>query len=127
MGAQAVAEHGSAGFQVLPAAGRRGRPASGTMHARHRDTGRDRLRDTLGVSRETLERLEAFAAELQRWNPVINLVSRDSLSALWTRHILDSAQLLALAHAGAREWRDIGTGGGFPGLVIAILAADMRP
>jgi 16S rRNA (guanine527-N7)-methyltransferase len=125
-GAQAVAERARR-VSGSASGGSQG-PASLRDHAaRHRDTGRDRLRDTLGVSRETLERLEAFAAELQRWNPVVNLVSRDSLSALWTRHILDSAQLLALAHAGAREWRDIGTGGGFPGLVIAILAADMRP
>lgn len=91
------------------------------------DVIRDRLRDELGVSCETIERLDAFAGELRRWNRAINLVSSGSLPALWSRHILDSAQLLRLAPPGARTWRDIGTGGGFPGLVIAILAIEARP
>lgn len=78
------------------------------------------------VSRETIERLDAYAALLLRWSERINLVSPKSLEALWERHFLDSAQLLA--HAGdARVWADLGSGGGFPGLVVAILAQETHP
>lgn len=79
------------------------------------------------VSRETEARLEEFADQLRKWNPRINLVSRPSLAQLDRRHIDDSAQLFALCPPGARNWLDIGSGGGFPGLVIAILAADAAP
>ena len=81
----------------------------------------------LNVSRETAARLDTYAALLEKWNPAINLVAKSTLAALWPRHILDSAQLLALAPPGARRWADLGSGGGFPGLVIAILAADTAP
>lgn len=79
------------------------------------------------VSRETLERLEEYAALLTSWNARINLVSKPTIADLWTRHILDSAQLFDLAPGTARTWADLGSGGGFPGLVIAILAAERRP
>jgi len=79
------------------------------------------------VSRETRDRLETFAALLEKWNPAINLVSSSTLPELWARHFVDSAQVLALASAGARQWSDLGTGGGFPGLVVAILAQEIRP
>ncbi|GAB4381915.1 16S rRNA (guanine(527)-N(7))-methyltransferase RsmG [Albidovulum sp.] len=85
------------------------------------------FRDAWPVSRETLDRLEALAALLTRWNPRINLVSARTLPQLWTRHFLDSAQLLDLAPPAARHWADLGSGGGFPGLVVAILAAEQRP
>jgi len=81
----------------------------------------------LGVSRETIERLERLVALLTKWNSAINLVSRTSASATWTRHILDSAQIYDLAPATTRHWADLGSGGGFPGLVVAILAAELRP
>jgi 16S rRNA (guanine527-N7)-methyltransferase len=74
-----------------------------------------------GVSRETLVRLEAYAALLVQWNPRINLVSRDSLRDPWRRHFLDSAQLLPYVPASARSLVDLGSGAGFPGLVLAIL------
>lgn len=80
-----------------------------------------------GVSRETLERLNRLESLLVKWNPAINLVSRASLPAAWDRHILDSAQLFGLITDDAQHWVDIGSGGGFPGLVIACLAADLRP
>ena len=80
-----------------------------------------------GVSRETLERLNRLESLLVKWNPAINLVSRASLPAAWDRHILDSAQLFSLITDNAQHWVDIGSGGGFPGLVIACLAADLRP
>jgi len=78
------------------------------------------------VSRETLARLNAFAALLAKWNPAINLVAPSTLGQLWTRHFLDSAQVLEVAPDG-QSWADIGTGGGFPGLIVAILAAEKRP
>jgi 16S rRNA (guanine527-N7)-methyltransferase len=75
------------------------------------------------VSRETLARLERYAATLLKWNPRINLVAPATLDTLWTRHILDSAQIFKLADDGVNHWADLGSGGGFPGLVVAILAA----
>lgn len=81
----------------------------------------------LDVSRETFERLESYADLLRKWNARINLVSGASLSELWTRHILDSAQLLTLAPASGNRWIDLGSGGGFPGAVVAILAAEKQP
>ncbi|TMV83054.1 16S rRNA (guanine(527)-N(7))-methyltransferase RsmG [Thioclava sp. BHET1] len=79
------------------------------------------------VSRETMERLEHYAALLRKWNPAINLVSKSTLEELWTRHFLDSAQIYDHCPEGAQHWVDLGSGGGFPGLVIAILAAENRP
>ena len=79
------------------------------------------------VSRETLERLEAYDALLNKWNPAINLVSPATLSQLWTRHFLDSAQHFDLAEGREGLWADLGSGGGFPGLVVAILAKEKRP
>ncbi len=81
----------------------------------------------LDVSRETQARLQTYAGLLEKWNPRINLVSRATLGALWTRHFLDSAQLLDLAPETTRHWCDLGSGGGFPGLVLAILAPERRP
>ena len=78
------------------------------------------------VSRETLARLDSYAALLTKWNPAINLVAPSTLGQLWTRHFLDSAQVLEIAPEG-HTWVDIGTGGGFPGLIVAILAAEKRP
>lgn len=75
------------------------------------------------VPRETLDRLEAFCEHLRAESEVQNLVSRSSLEHLWTRHIVDSAQLLRLATSLAAEagWLDLGTGAGFPGLIVALL------
>ncbi len=86
------------------------------------------LRDIgLGVSRETLDRLEHYAALIQRWTPRVNLVAASTLDSLWTRHILDSAQIFPLAPPTARTWADLGSGAGLPGIVMAILAAEKRP
>lgn len=73
------------------------------------------------VSRETLDRLERYAALLRKWQRAINLVGADTLPDLWRRHFLDSAQLRPLVPAGARTLLDLGSGAGFPGLVLAIL------
>jgi len=86
------------------------------------------FRDAYDVSRETSERLRIYAELIEKWNPVIDLVSRSTLGDLWTRHFVDSAQLYRLAAGDLRKWADLGSGGGFPGLVIAILAAgEGRP
>lgn len=78
------------------------------------------------VSRETLERLDVYANLLEKWTAKINLVAPSTLGAVWTRHFLDSAQVLDLAPAGVR-WADLGSGGGFPGAVVAVLAQEQRP
>lgn len=77
------------------------------------------------VSRETWATLEAFARTFTRWNAQINLVASSTTDDLWRRHLADSAQLLPLAPA-ALHWVDVGSGGGFPGLVLALLLKD-RP
>lgn len=73
------------------------------------------------VSRETRERLEAYAALLGKWQARINLVSPATLLDLWRRHMLDSAQLLPLLPPGTRVLVDLGSGAGFPGLVLAAM------
>lgn len=75
------------------------------------------------VSRETLARLERFVDVLLLWQDRLNLVAASTVPQLWTRHIADSLQLLALAPQ-ARVWVDLGSGGGFPGLPIACALAD---
>jgi 16S rRNA (guanine527-N7)-methyltransferase len=77
------------------------------------------------VSRETLDRLDRFVALLLTWQQRINLIAPSTIPELWTRHVADSLQLLALAPE-ARTWIDLGSGGGFPGLVIACALAE-RP
>lgn len=74
-----------------------------------------------GVSRETLARLEHYAALLATWQAKINLVSTASLKDIWRRHILDAAQLRALIPGSCRRLVDIGSGAGLPGLILAIL------
>ncbi|MDE9450158.1 16S rRNA (guanine(527)-N(7))-methyltransferase RsmG [Aliiroseovarius sp. Z3] len=81
----------------------------------------------LDVSRETMERLNIYAKLLEKWNPAINLVSPSTLSSLWTRHFLDSAQIFRLSQPKVATWCDMGTGGGFPGLIVAILAQEFDP
>lgn len=73
------------------------------------------------VSRETSARLAAYLELLARWSARINLVGRDTLADPWRRHILDSAQLAPLVPSGTRSLVDLGSGAGFPGLVLAIL------
>ena len=79
------------------------------------------------VSRETSERLEIYLELLRRWNPKINLVAPATLKHAAHRHFDDSLQLLKHAPDTARSWVDLGSGGGFPGLVVAIQAAETRP
>jgi 16S rRNA (guanine527-N7)-methyltransferase len=76
------------------------------------------------VSRETLARLETYEQLLRKWQPKVNLIANGTLPELWSRHILDSFQLLQYAPKEAGLWLDLGSGGGFPGLVCAICAQD---
>lgn len=73
-----------------------------------------------GVSRETLERLQIYADLLVKWQARINLIGPRTLPDLWQRHMLDSAQILRLLPPGTRTLVDMGSGAGFPGLVLAI-------
>lgn len=75
------------------------------------------------VSRETLAKLQIYADLLVKWQGAINLVSSGSLADLWQRHMEDSAQLLAHIPVAAKTVVDLGSGAGFPGLVLAILLA----
>lgn len=79
----------------------------------------------LDVSRETLERLEAFVIELDAWRKRMNLIGPKEMAQIWTRHVYDSAQLLPLTGRDARIF-DIGSGAGFPGLVLACATASGR-
>lgn len=83
--------------------------------------------DWLDVSRETLEQLFAFCDLVEKWNPAINLVSKAGIAGLWHRHVLDSAQLIRNLPEQSATWCDLGSGGGFPGIVLAILAKDIQP
>jgi 16S rRNA (guanine527-N7)-methyltransferase len=89
--------------------------------------GRNEFLQKQDVSRETLARFDRYAALLEKWNPAINLVSKSTLAEMWTRHLLDSAQIFDLCPPDAQSWADLGSGGGFPGLVVAILAAERAP
>jgi 16S rRNA (guanine527-N7)-methyltransferase len=77
----------------------------------------------VAVSRETEARLDRFVEVLTAWQQHTNLIAASTESTLWTRHIADSLQLIALEPQG-RIWVDLGSGGGFPGLVIACALAD---
>jgi 16S rRNA (guanine527-N7)-methyltransferase len=79
------------------------------------------LQDNFDVSRETWDRLEAFVAFLQREASQQNLISAATIDHIWSRHIVDSAQLLRFAPEEGR-WLDLGSGAGFPGIVVALLS-----
>jgi 16S rRNA (guanine527-N7)-methyltransferase len=85
--------------------------------------GPEAVQATFDVSRETLDRLTAYADLLVKWNARINLVSPDSIPNLWDRHIADSAQLFRFIPQNTPNLLDVGSGAGFPGLVLAIMGA----
>ena len=75
------------------------------------------------VSRETFLKFQTYLDLLQKWNPHINLVSNDSIKDAWSRHIIDSLQIYGqISNPHNKEIADLGSGGGFPGLVLAISA-----
>lgn len=84
---------------------------------------RARAQKIIPVSRETLARLDRFVARLLEWQQTRNLIAASTIPNIWTRHIADSLQLLDLAPE-AKTWVDLGSGGGFPGLVLACALAD---
>jgi 16S rRNA (guanine527-N7)-methyltransferase len=86
--------------------------------------GRARTLEMNPISRETAARLDEFVAVLQRWQPIVSLVSASTYPLLWSRHVGDSLQLVALT-PHTRVWVDFGSGGGFPGLVIACALAEV--
>jgi 16S rRNA (guanine527-N7)-methyltransferase len=90
-----------------------------------------RFPGVLDVSRETVGRLDVYAQLLARWQKTINLVAPSTLGDIWHRHFADSAQVAGLAlergPQGPLKWVDLGTGAGFPGLVVGILLAEVRP
>jgi len=74
------------------------------------------------VSRETLQKLDAYVALLLKWQPIKNLVGPSTLPTIWSRHVLDSLQILDIL-PNSKNWVDLGSGAGFPGLVIACVLA----
>jgi 16S rRNA (guanine527-N7)-methyltransferase len=86
---------------------------------------RERALALVPVSRETTARLDRFVELLIAWQEHTNLIARSTVPTLWTRHVADSLQLVGLA-PDARVWADLGSGGGFPGLVIACALAQTK-
>ena len=78
-----------------------------------------------GVTAETIERLKIYADTLALWQKRINLVAPSTIPDVWHRHFADSAQIVDLAPLAGQTWADLGSGAGFPGLVVAILHADV--
>ena len=89
------------------------------------DFGPEEFAAQTGVSRETLARLKAYADILLDWNARHNLVAKSTLPDLWHRHFWDSAQLVPHIPAGAQTLADLGSGAGFPGLVLALLWPEL--
>lgn len=83
--------------------------------------------ETYGVSRETFFKLEKYCQALTDWQSKINLISKNSLQDVWKRHIADSAQLFNLIPPNANNLLDIGSGAGFPGMVLAIISSEKTP
>ena len=79
------------------------------------------------VGATTVARIEQFIELVLKWNSAINLVGRSTALQIWERHVLDSVQIFKCAAPDQRVWLDLGSGGGFPGIVIAILADEFFP
>lgn len=76
------------------------------------------------ISDDTRQRLEIYTALLHKWQPRINLISKNTLPEIWWRHLRDSAQLISQMQGLTGPWFDLGSGAGFPGLVLALIQAD---
>ncbi len=81
---------------------------------------------SLNVSRETLKGFYEYKTLLSKWNEKINLVSKNTLVDIWERHFLDSGQIIKHVEASGKRWVDVGSGAGFPGLVVALLLRDRK-
>ena len=80
----------------------------------------------LNVSRETLNSFDVYKTLLSKWNKKINLVSKHTLVDIWERHFLDSGQIIKNVEVSGKRWVDVGSGAGFPGLVVALLLRDRK-
>ena len=85
------------------------------------------IENAFGVSRETIEMLEHFVELTLKWSPRINLISKSTHSVIWSRHIADSLQIVPLISGSPTSWLDLGSGGGFPGVVAAICLKPSVP
>ena len=81
---------------------------------------------SLDVSRETLKGFYEYKTLLSKWNEKINLVSKNTLADIWERHFFDSGQIIKFVEASGKRWVDVGSGAGFPGLVVALLLRDRK-
>lgn len=81
----------------------------------------------LPVSHETFERLEHFAASIRQWTKSINLIAASTREEIWSRHVLDCAQIINFAPDTMSTWCDLGSGAGLPGIVVAILERERQP
>ncbi len=81
----------------------------------------------IAVSEATVDRLRQHLDHLLRWNGAINLVAKSTLPDAWDRHVVDSAQLVPLAPSQSAHWVDLGSGAGFPGLVVAVILSEVSP
>ena len=88
--------------------------------------GEEEVCERFGVSRESRKRLGIYVRELERWNRRINLVGPKTIGQVWTRHVADALQLIPLLPEGTRGIVDLGSGGGVPGLVLALALAGER-
>lgn len=102
---------------------REAKPLRRPAHIPNLAADRGRALDLVPVSRETAKRLDRFVVLLLERQQTTNLISASTIPEIWTRHIADSLQLLALAPE-AKIWIDLGSGGGFPGIVLACALAD---
>ena len=87
----------------------------------------EEITSSFDVSRETWERLDDYVALLEKWTVRINLISRATVPLIWERHIADSCQLASFITSDQETWVDLGSGGGLPGLVVAIIAMEKAP
>jgi 16S rRNA (guanine527-N7)-methyltransferase len=94
------------------------------FHVKQSAYGPEAFQRDAGVSREILDRLKAYADLLVAWNAKINLIGKSTVADLWRRHMFDSAQLFPLLPPNPGPILDLGSGAGFPGLVLAILAGQ---
>ena len=81
---------------------------------------------SLNVSRETIDSLCEYESMLSKWNSKINLISKNTFTDIWNRHFLDSGQIIKHVDASRKRWVDVGSGAGFPGLVVALLLRERK-
>ena len=87
---------------------------------------KDEFVKSFNVSRETLNSFYEYKTLLSKWNEKINLVSKNTLVDIWERHFLDSGQIIKHVEVSGKRWVDVGSGAGFPGLVVALLLRDRK-